>query len=164
MSNTLLEIKTTIKTNDGSTTTKISESDTTNNTLPSLFSQLDVMLNDVAVSSASRTYRYRAYIEYLLNYGFDANKSRLESTLDCIDDIITVADTIPEEGNEVLNSGLNRRYSICTGRGSFDMIGPLHADIFVINRYLINGGNMRMKLSRSKDAFVLMGVRHQQKL
>ena len=39
-----------------------------NNTLHSLFSQIDVLLNDVNVSSATITYPYRAYIKTHLNY------------------------------------------------------------------------------------------------
>ena len=43
-----------------------------NNTLHSLLSQIDVSFNDVNVSSATTTYRYKAYIETHLNYGTDA--------------------------------------------------------------------------------------------
>ena len=43
-----------------------------NNTLHSLFSQIEVSLNNVDVSSATTTYSYRAYIETHLNYGTDS--------------------------------------------------------------------------------------------
>ena len=43
-----------------------------NNTLHSLFSQIDVCLTDVNASSATTTYPYRAYIETHLHYGTDA--------------------------------------------------------------------------------------------
>lgn len=45
--------------------------------LHSLFSQVDVSLNERNISSATNTYPYRAYIETVLNYGEDAKKSLL---------------------------------------------------------------------------------------
>ena len=40
--------------------------------LHSLFNQVDVHLNDSMVSTASNIYAYRAMMETLLTYGFDA--------------------------------------------------------------------------------------------
>ena len=57
-----------------------------NNTLHSLFSQLDVSLNDVPISSSTPTYLYRAYIETHLNYGNDAKESSLNAGLYYMDD------------------------------------------------------------------------------
>ena len=130
MSTTLLEIKATITTSDGAASNKTTHAAPINNTLHSLFSQLDVMLNDVAVSSASTTYPYRAYIENHLNFGTDAKNSRLEAALYFIDDSITLSDPRPDDVDADFNTGLKRRHRICTAKDSFDMIGPLHADIF----------------------------------
>ena len=72
LNNTLLEVKTCIKTtNDSPVDTAVAVAPI-NNTLHCLFSQVDVSLNDVNVSSATNTYPYRAYIETHLNYGTDA--------------------------------------------------------------------------------------------
>ena len=59
------------KTNDAAVDTAVAVVPI-NNAFHSLFSQIDVTLNDVNVSSATPTYPYRAYIETHLNYGTDA--------------------------------------------------------------------------------------------
>ncbi|XP_071036995.1 uncharacterized protein F54H12.2-like [Parasteatoda tepidariorum] len=46
-----------------------------------LFSQVDVSLNDRVVSNSNNTYPYRAYIETLLNHGYDSKTSQLTAEL-----------------------------------------------------------------------------------
>ena len=45
---------------------------------------------------------------------------------------------------------------LCTPHKTFDMIGPLHVDVFNQSKYLLNGVSTKLRLFRSKDAFVLM--------
>lgn len=45
-----------------------------NNWLHSLFSQVDISLNQKCVTPPSNSYMYRSYIEHLLNFGTDAKK------------------------------------------------------------------------------------------
>ena len=52
-----------------------------NLTLHSLFSEVDLKLNDVHINSANNTYAYRAYLETLLSYGPDAKDSQLTAAL-----------------------------------------------------------------------------------
>ena len=49
--------------------------------LHSLFSEADISLNDIVVTSLNNTYAYRAYMETLLSYGQFAKKSQLISAL-----------------------------------------------------------------------------------
>ena len=156
LSKTLIEVKAVIKELSGEIAPKTKHIAPVNNTLHSLFSQVDVSLNDVPVSSSTTTYPYRAYIENHLNYGSDAKDSRLSAGLYCIDNNITQSDPIPDDENAVVNTGLAFRHRVCTGQ-SFDMIGGIHADIFHQSRYLINGVTLSMRMMRSKDKFVLMG-------
>ena len=156
LSKTLLEVHAVIKHIDGTISAKTSHVAPINNTLQSLFSQVDVTLNDTPVSASTTTYPYRAFIENHLSYGHDAKESRLNSGLYCMDDNITMSDPIPDGENPVVNMGLQARHNICTGQ-TFDMIGGLHADIFNQNRYLINGVTLRMRMTRSKNEFVLIG-------
>ena len=62
LNNTLLEVKACIKTTNNSPVDAAVAVAPINNTLHSLFSQIDVSLNDVNVSSATTTYPYIAYI------------------------------------------------------------------------------------------------------
>ena len=39
---------------------------------------------------------------------------------------------------------------------TFDMIGPLHVDVFNQSKYMLNGVTMKVRMTRSKDSFVLM--------
>ena len=50
-----------------------------NNWLHSLFSQVDVYLNDTLATSSSNTYPFRSYVETLLSYGAEAKKTQLTS-------------------------------------------------------------------------------------
>ena len=92
-----------------------------------------------------------------MNYGNDAKESRLSAGLYYMDDNIEVSDPIPDDEDAIVNSGLQARHGVCTGQ-TFDMIGGLHADIFNQNRYMINGVTMKLRMTRSKDCFVLMSA------
>ena len=129
LNNTLLEVKTCIKTTNDSPVDAAVAVVQINNTLHSLFSQIDVCLNDVNVSSATTTYPYRAYIETHLNYGTDAKKSWLKAAMYFIDDNLTVSNPIPDSSS-ARNTGLKRRHGVCTAKPTFDIIGPLHVDVF----------------------------------
>ena len=126
-----------------------------NNTLHSLFSQIGISLNDVNASSATTIYPYRTYIETHLNYGTDAKKSRLHAAMYFIDDNLTVSNPIPDSSS-TRNMGLKRRHGICTAKHTFDMIGPLHVDVFNQSKYILNSMTMKMRITHSKDSFVLM--------
>ena len=119
LNNTLLEVKTCIKTTNDSPVDAAAAVAPINNTLHRLFCQVDVCFNDVNV--------YRAYIETHLNYGTDAKTSRLQAAMYFIDDNLTVSNPIPDSYSAG-NTGLNRRHGICTAKPTFDMIGPLHVD------------------------------------
>ena len=155
LNNTLLEVKACIKTTNNSPVDADVAVAPINNALHSLFSQIDVSLNDVNVSSATTTYPYRAYIETHLNYGTDAKKSRLQAAMYFIDDNLTVSNPIPDSSS-ARNMGLTRRHGICTAKPTFDMIGPLHVDVFNQSKYMLNGVTMKVRMTRSKDSFVLM--------
>ena len=58
-----------------------------------------------------------------------------------MDDNIEVSDPIPDDEDAIVNSGLQARHGVCTGK-TFDMIYRLHVDIFNRNRSMINGVTM----------------------
>ena len=121
--------------------------------LHSLFSQVDVSLNERNISSASNTYPYRAYIETLLNYGEDAKKSLLTCEAFCKDNNVSNTNPLAEvDGNE----GLKQRYRWTAQSQTLDMIGRLHCDIFQQNRLMLNLVDVKVKLIRSKPEFCLL--------
>ena len=146
LNNTLLEVKACIKTTNNSPVDAAVAVAPINNTLHSLFSQIDVSLNDVNVSSATTTYPYRAYIETHLNYETNAKKSSLQAAMYFIDDNLTVSNPIPDSSS-ARNMGLKRRHGICTAKPTFDMIGPLHVDVFNQSKYMLNGVTMKVRMT-----------------
>ncbi|GBN69183.1 hypothetical protein AVEN_76812-1, partial [Araneus ventricosus] len=112
--------------------------------LHSLFSQVDVSLNDRIISSASNTYPYRAYLKTLLNYGEDAKKSLLTCEAFFKDDKPYQVDAVSEEACE----SLKKRYQLMANSRTLDMIGQLHCDLFQQNRLMLNLVDMKIKMIR----------------
>ena len=122
------------------------------NWLHSLFSQVDVYLNDTLVIPYSNTYPFRAYVETLLSYGAEPKKTQLASQL-WYKDTGGHMDATQENGG---NAGLARRRRHIVGSRVVEMMGRLHVDLFTQDRFLLNGVTVRVRLVRSKDTFSLM--------
>jgi len=94
-------------------------------------------------------------METLLSYGEDAKRTQLTSGLFYKDragrmDSVDLADN-------AANDGLLIRRALGLESRTFDMMGRLHADIFFQNRYIVNEVGVKIKLTRSRDDFCLMG-------
>ena len=126
--------------------------------LHSMFSDVEIKLNDVVISSNNSTYGYRSYLETLMSYGSDAKNSQLESSLYYQDtaggDAMEFADPIDQN---CLNNGLKKRHAyFIRNNGSVEMMGSLHSDISFQGKFLPSDVNLRIKLMRAKDQFCLM--------
>lgn len=127
----------------------------TNNFLHSLFSQVDVILNNDKIETSNDTYPYKAYITDLLNFGQDAKKSIMQSSL-FIKDTPGFMDALEITDKTKANEGfMERRNQLIKGKGTIDLCGRLHSDILNSNKYLINGVEMKIKLTRSSNEFCL---------
>lgn len=124
----------------------------TNNWLHSMFSQVDVYLNQKCITPANNCYPYRAYIENLLNYGDEAKQSHLTCGL--------WADDTPGHMDDVTlqNVGFSSRREVTRNNREVELFGPLHCDLFNVDKYLLNGVEMQIKLQRSRDQFHVMGT------
>lgn len=118
--------------------------------LHSLFSQVDVHLNQKLVTSNGSPYPYRSYIETLLNYGESAKESHLSSALWVTDTALYMNNTNDE------NKGLKKRRSFTADSKPVDLLGHIHSDLFHQNKYMINGVELKIRLVRSRDEFCLM--------
>ena len=56
------------------------------------------------------------------------------------------------------NDGLVKRRALGLESRTFDMMGRLHAEIIFQDRYMIKEVGVKIKLTRSKDDFCLMGT------
>lgn len=155
LSQTQLYIKVKILKSDGKPLTAENKVGPVNLLLHSLWSQVDISLNERLVSSSNNTYPYRAMLETLLNHGYDTKTSQLSSELFFKDTAgrMNVFDTKANEPNE----GFNKRADLFKLSASVDMIGRLHLDMFHQERLLLNMVDMKIKLIRSKPEFCLLG-------
>ena len=120
--------------------------------LQSMWSQIDTYMNGKLVSLNTSYYPWKAYLKLLLSNGNDIATSQLQSQLFYLDDDDT-EDVDPEAGS---NGGLAQRYQFTQESNIFDLEGPLYEDIFRLDKYLVNGVDIHLKLFRNRAAFVLV--------
>ena len=76
-----------------------------------------------------------------------------------IDDNLIFSNPI-SDSSSARNTGPKRRHGICTAQPTFDMIGPLHVDVFIQRKYMLNGVTMKVGMTRSNDSSILMAKRN----
>lgn len=123
-----------------------------NNWLHSMFSQVDVFLNQKCITPSNSGYAYRAYIENLLNYSSESKKTHISTGI-WADDTAGHMDAI-----NAANVGFTTRRTCTVGNAIVDLYGPLHCDLFNVDKYLINGVEMTIKLQKSRQTFHVMGA------
>ena len=151
LSNTYLHVMAKVTRADGSNLAPNAEVGPVNLFLHSLFSQVDVSLNDTVITPSENTYPYKAYIETVLNRGIEAKKGHLTAACYYKDTAGKMDETQATD-----NEGLQKRVALAAGSDELDMMGRIHADIFSQERYLLNGVDVKIKLSPSKDSFNLI--------
>ena len=151
-----IHVKAKIVKQDGSNCEKGDIVSPVNLWLSSLFSQVNVYLQQKLIGSAGTNYPYKAYLEVLLNYGIDAKESQCQTQLYYKDDSEAMDQTNPDKAP--VNPGLIWRNKLSKNSAIVDMEGPLYIDFFQTNRYLINNVETRIKLFQSKNAFRLMAA------
>ena len=119
--------------------------------LSTMWSSVDVFLNNRLVCMNSN-YPWKAYLKTILTSGSDEQKSQLQSQL-FMKDSKDLTDT---DGKSGANAGLIRRRDYIKGSREFEMEGPLLEDIFSLDRYLIQGVDLYIKLYRSSNPFVII--------
>ena len=153
MKNTMIYVKAKIKKGDGAAIASDENIGPVNLFLPALFSQVDVSLQGKPIVSTTNHYAYKAYIQTLLQYGYDAKSSQLSTQLWLRDTYSEMSDVDVEGGS---NLNLGTRASYFQGDKAVDMQGPLFHDLFKMNRYLLNQVTVNVKLYRSKPEFCLV--------
>ena len=156
LAQTQLYVKAKITLPDGSNIPADAPCGPVNLFLHSLFNQVDVHLNDRMVSTASNTYAYRAMMETLLTYGFDAKTSHLTSGLFYKDTPGKMDAVDPTLDDDNANLGLKKRSQFTAESGEIDLVGMIHADIFCQEKFLLSGVDLKLKLHRSKNEFCVV--------
>ena len=107
--------------------------------LHSIFSQIDVSLNERLITPSTNTYPYRAYLETLLSYGPAAKGSQLQGAL-------WYKDTAGHMDSTSYNSGYTNRQKWTKNSKDVTMYGIPHLDLWFQDRLILNGVNIKMRL------------------
>ncbi|XP_069488967.1 uncharacterized protein F54H12.2-like [Ambystoma mexicanum] len=116
-----------------------------------LFNQVYITLGDRLITQRDNKYAYRAYIESILNYSNDALDTQLTAGLFYKD----TAGHMEDYALDGANAGFIKRAAHATGSSNFDLLGRLHSDLFFQEKLMVNGVDLKIKLSRNKDSFCL---------
>ncbi|XP_062980760.1 uncharacterized protein F54H12.2-like [Elgaria multicarinata webbii] len=152
LNNTLLYVCCKIVNPDGTNLAVNEEVGLVNYPIASLFSQLDVTLGDRLISQSNNSYPYRGYFEAVLNYSQATLETQFSTAL-FFKDIAGEHESADLEGD---NTGFIRRANLTAQSRKIDLLGHLHSDLFFQEKLLLNGVDVKIKLTRSKDAFCLM--------
>ena len=123
-----------------------------NGLMHALFNQVVVKLNDTMVSENNNTYHYRAHLENLLSFGTEAKQNQLSAAL-WFKDTAGHMDDIA-----AANAGNVKRKEYIAESKTVQLMGRIHSDMFMQNRYLVNGVDLTIKLNRNNSSFCLMGA------
>jgi hypothetical protein len=122
-----------------------------NHFLDAIIHALIVKYNGKQVTPYCSNRFYGRHFENMLAYGSDACRTHMPLRL-------SIQDT-PGHMDDITgkNKGLQARKKITDNSATFEMLGPLHADVFALNRYLLNNVKVEIKIVRRPSAFCLMG-------
>ncbi|XP_071481139.1 uncharacterized protein F54H12.2-like [Diadema antillarum] len=116
LSQTMLQVTVKVTNNDNTALPADAPVGPVNLFLPSLFAQVDIMLNEKLVSQPSNTYPYRAYIESLLHYGGETKESQLTQQLYYKDKAGKMDAVNPLASSAEANPGLAKRHGFIVER------------------------------------------------
>jgi hypothetical protein len=120
--------------------------------LHSLFREIQATLNDTPVSDPNPLYPYRAYLETLLSFSEETQKTRLITEGWAKDTTGHMA--ITDLGGA--NVGLKDRATRFATSTVVELVGRPHLDVFHQNRLIPPGTTLRIKCIPSSNQFVCM--------
>lgn len=152
LNNTLLYVCCKIVKEDGTNIDRNAKVGLVNYPIASIFSQLDITLGDRLISQSNNCYPYRAFIESVLNYSGEALETQFSTGLFYKDSPGYHEDTALDGDNE----GFIQRAALTAQSRKLDLLGHLHADIFFQEKLMLNGVDVKIKLTRNKDTFCIL--------
>lgn len=121
--------------------------------LSSLFSQVDVSMQNKPINSSGAHYPYLSMLNTLINYGGDAKSSQLTSQLWESDNSGEFDDVNAKTGK---NGGLLKRALLIKGSKTLDLEGPIMHELFQMDRYILNQVGISLKFYRTRPEFCLL--------
>ena len=120
-----------------------------NNFFHSMFSSIDLYLNNKLVTSNMDTYPYRAYLENLFSFGSDVKQNQLKAGEFWYQDETT-------KFRDWESKAIKARMAAVAESKPFELMGRLHLDLAMQEKYLPNGIEIRLRLNRASPQFCLM--------
>ncbi|XP_073514023.1 uncharacterized protein F54H12.2-like [Phyllobates terribilis] len=154
LNNTLLYINCRIVKTDNTAIPEDARVALINYPIATLFNQVDITLGGRLISQSDNLYGYRAYIETILNYSSSTLATQFTVGL-------FYKDTAGHHNDRSLdgsNASFIKRARATAHSKPVDLLGPIFGDIFNQPKLILNGLDLKVKLSRSKDAFCLMSA------
>ena len=96
-------------------------------------------------------YAYRAYLETELNYNWGCKNSFMEASG-------YNKDHPASKVNSAENVGIVNRMAEYKGSSVVELTAPLHCDLFLTDRLLVNKTQLHLELHRNNDPFALMCI------
>lgn len=112
-----------------------------NHLLNSMWSNVEIKLNDKLMTENSNNYAYKSYIKTIL-YKTDSESevAKLGPEMFALDDHgRKYPEAIEATSKEPFNAGAATRIDATAGGKSFELQGQLNEDLFSLDKYLING-------------------------
>ena len=153
LSRTNLGLKFKIVDNSGADIPDDVEIGIVNAILHTMWSQIDIYLNGVLVSTNSTNYPYAAMLKLLTENNEGIKKTRLTSAGYYKDSARFMDDNRVKLGENV---GLYERFGLVQGNKVASFYGPLLADMMQLDRYLLPGVDVQIKLWPARNDFALM--------
>ena len=121
-----------------------------NQLLHSLFSQVDVYLNQTLVTESTNTYAYKAYIDTLVKTTAIQKDHSLEASLYYADKAGKM-----DSVDILQNIGLLERHNRTKDRAKVEMVGRLNVDCFQTPYLLMPGVDIRVRLNKHLPSFYI---------
>ncbi len=158
LQHTYLQVKCRILKNDGTRLTRDDPNRSrvacVNNTLHSLWSQIDCYIGGKLMTSSTPTYAYKAMIENLLK--FSKEKTRSQNACIGLYNDSNIQNVNFEGDNR--NSGLLKRYERARGSSEMEFFGPLSLDVLNLNKLLQNNVDVKFVLKPAANKWKLIST------
>ncbi|KAL0151478.1 hypothetical protein M9458_053264 [Cirrhinus mrigala] len=152
LNNTLLFLRVKITNPNGTDITDGAPVGLINYAGATIFSQVDVSLGDRLISQSTNTHPYRCLIECLLNYDKHTLETVFSAGLFYKDRAGHMDAADPAGGNH----GLTKRAAFTNASNVVELLAPIHSDIFFQEKLMLNGLDIKIRMTRGKDEFCLM--------
>ena len=149
LKNTLVYLKFKIVKSDGANLEATDKERPINNLLHSVFSQVDVHLQQQSTTEVGTNYPYKAYLDTLLQ---EECQHALNCSLFIKDEGGSDMDNTASDGT---NNALYLRSRLTASSKEVELIGRLKVDLCQQDRLILNGVPLYIKLWQSPDAFRL---------